>query len=72
MNLYPDSSPIGWETLLIEAVSTATVTEVSPEENPLIGREALEAMAGNAEVEPLEAFGTDPSVQTCEALAVGG
>ena len=43
-------------------------TEGSPEENPLKGEEGLEATAGNAEVEPQEAFDNDPSVQTCEAL----
>ena len=40
----------------------------SPEEYPLKGQEGLEAMAGNAEVEPLEALDEDLSVQTCEAL----
>ena len=56
------------ETVLIEVASTVVETGVFPEENPLKGQEGLEAKTGNAEVEPLEAFDNDPSVQTREAL----
>ena len=53
--------------MVVNAVSTVMVMGVYPKENPLKGQEGLEATASNAEV-PQEAFGTDSSVQTCEAL----
>ena len=45
------------------------VMGVSPKENPPVRWEALAATADNAGAEPLEAYGTDLSGQTCEALA---
>ena len=58
----------GCETLPILGVSTVVVTGISPEENPPVRWEAL-ATVGNAGAKPQEAYGTDPSGQTCEAIA---